>query len=173
MSENNFYHKHEKREQDIYHNGILNSKSSRSIQLMMLCGRLEGPSWHLASNKYNTIQSCSSSNMPSKQFPRTSLNERNDEEAHSEHRKSQHRKELYQDELLAAALRAFLDGECRSGLESELMAILPIPASMASLSSLSLFFWSEIVVSAVALLLEGIDGSKRRGPAFIHGCCRH
>ena len=75
------------------------------------------------------------------------------EEAETEHRAG------YVDELAIA----FLNGL------SVLIAMLPIPTSMASLSSLSVLFFSEFTVLAVWDCIEGSEGSKRRGPELIHG----
>lgn len=130
----------------------------------------------LAMSKYYPINPAVPEKKPNapKQCPWTSLNERNNAGGTPEHENSHKGNSSIKMNYLRLPWKAFLDGECKSGLESELMAILPIPASMASLSSLSLCFWSEIAVSATGLWLEeGNDGSKRRGPALIHGCSRH
>lgn len=75
----------------------------------------------------------------------------------------------YLDELLEATL----EGLSLTCLESEFMAMFPMPTSIASLSSFSLFFFSEMTLPASWFSSEGIDGSKRRGPALIHGWRRH
>ena len=75
------------------------------------------------------------------------------DEAKTEHRAG------YVDELAIA----FLDGLY------VLITILPIPTSMASLSSLSVLFFSEFTVLAAWDCIEGSEDSKRCGPELIHG----
>lgn len=125
----------------------------------MHCGSLKGFSQHVAPNKSYPIQTISSgnqpqglNNMPPKQFPWTSMNERIDEAVCLEHRNSHPGKSFCQlNYYFWLPWKAFFDGECISGLESELMTIFPIPASMASLSSLSFFFWSKVAASTPGL----------------------
>ena len=76
--------------------------------------------------------------------------------------KTEHRAD-YVDELAIAVL---------DGL-SVLIAMFPIPTSMASLSSSSLLFFSEFTVSSACDCIDGSEGSERRGPELIHGCSRH
>lgn len=119
----------------IYHNDILNSKSSWSILMVLLADLKE--------------QNGTSIQQFREHAPKN--NSHGHHRASAEHKRSITGKSFIKMNYLRLPWNAFLDGECMSGLESELMTIFPIPASMASLSSMSLLFSSEVAVLATGL----------------------